>query len=113
MNLEKELIDFLSTPEQAERMKSVALHAMEERIKEQFKWQLPDTIAKEVNDFVTEHIAPEVRAHLIKNKGAILKSVKASADKAGEALGETLLEKVNENLDRSYKMNALLKALFE
>ena len=113
MNLEKELIEFLSSEENAEALKASALKAMEDRVQEQFRWSLPDTVAKEVNDFVTEHVAPEVRAHLIKNKGAIVSAAKAAADQAGEKLSEVMLAKISDNLDRDYKMGSLLKALFE
>jgi len=113
MNLEKELLEFLSTPENADRMKKVAISAMENRIKEQFQWSLPDTIAKEVNTFITEHVAPEVRAHQLSQKGAIISAAKASADEIGAKISRALMDKVSATMDTSYGSRNVLDAIFK
>ncbi|WP_068305866.1 hypothetical protein [Pararhodobacter sp. CCB-MM2] len=113
MNLELEINEFLSDPARKAQLMAAAMEAMSERVTQQFKWSLPDTIAKECDDFIVEHVAPEVRAHLLANKGAIITAAKEAADQIGAKITEALVAKVTENMDRSYKMNGIVEGLFK
>lgn len=111
MNLEDEINEFLSDPERKDQLMKVAMDSLEERIKEQFRWSLPDTIAKECNDFISEHVAPEVRNHLVSKKGVILKAAKKSADEITEKLSAALSEQVGTRLENDWDRKKILQAI--
>jgi hypothetical protein len=89
-----------------------AMEAMNERVTQQFKWSLPDTIAKECDDFIREHVAPEGRAHLLSQKGPIVEAAKAAADEIGHKIAANMAAKADEKLGRSYSADAIIKAIF-
>ena len=113
MNLEKELNEMLSDESSKKRLLKVALEAMEERVTQQFKWSLPDTIAKECNDFITEHVAPEVRAHLLASKGPIIAAAKEAADEVGEKISAQIVAKVEKNMENSWGASKVIDAMFK
>lgn len=112
-SFENALNEMLEDPKARERMLEVALAEMETRIKEEFKWSLPNTVAKECNAFIAEHVAPEIRAHLFKNKGAIVESAKKAADEIGNKITQALLEKVEDKISESWTKSKILDALFK
>lgn len=112
MNLEIEINEFLKDPARKDQLMEAAMEAMSERVTQQFKWSLPDTVAKECDAFIAEHVAPAVRAHLLDQKDGIIAAAKSAADQIGEKLAEQLVANATENLARSYKASEMVKALF-
>ena len=112
-SFEQALAELMQDEITKEQMIKVAKGEMEKRIQEQFKWNLPDTIAKEVNEFITEHVVPEVRAHLISQKGAILKVAKASADELGIQIAAQMVATAQKNMADSWNAKKVLEALFQ
>ncbi len=105
---EAELSKFLDDNKDA--IMSATRNAIIERIQEQVKWSLPDTIQTTVATFLKDEIAPEVAKALAEQRGPII----AAAKKAAVALGNTLAEKFTEQAVKSmdgYRTEAVFKAL--
>lgn len=113
MNMEKELNDFLADPERKQQLLDAALRGVHEKITQNFQWQLPDTISKECNEFIAEHIAPEIRAHLMANKGVIIAAAKKAADEISIKLSDAMLAKVEKNLSTSWQSDKIIKSMFD
>lgn len=112
MSLETEIINFLQEPERKERMLKAAEEALHQKVTENFRWSLPDSISKVCNEFVETEVAPKVREHLLANKGAIIEAAKAAADDIGKKLAEQMVARAEKNLD-GYSARALIEGMFK
>lgn len=113
MSIEQDINEFLLDPAHKDRLMHAALGALEDQIKAQFQWRLPDVIAKECNDFLAEHVVPEIRAHLIARKGVIIEAAKNAADDLGKSIASQIVSKAAKNMETNYKSSAVMKALFD
>jgi hypothetical protein len=101
----------MANPERRQRLVDASERALEEKLIEQFKWNLPDSISKTCTDFIEAEIVPAVTAHLQKNKGALVQSAIEASDLIGEKLAEAMVTKAVGNLT-GYRMGTLMKELF-
>lgn len=108
---EQELNEFLERNKEsiAERCNQVLL----EKVCEEFKWKLPSTVQEAANEFLEEHIKPEIQKELLSQKGAIIEAVKKSAAEISLKLTEEMTVKAVGNLACSYKMSKICKELFD
>lgn len=80
------------------------------RISEGMKYQLPDTYAKVVAEFLEKEIAPEVGKILMGQRGAIIAAVTASAATIGDELSKKMTETALKALS-GYNANEIFKKL--
>jgi creatinine amidohydrolase/Fe(II)-dependent formamide hydrolase-like protein len=113
MNLENEINEFMLNPAHRERLMNAAMDTMQEQIKQQFQWKLPDIISAECNEFLKEHVAPEIRNHLIKNKGMIVNAAKKAADEIGNKIAESMIERATKKLENAYSASQIVKSVFD
>ena len=104
---------FFSDPERKARLMRASEAALEAKIAEEIKWSLPESVSQMCTAFITEEVAPAVHAHLMANKGAIIKGACEAADEIGQHIATALVKKASENIASSWKVKKLVEALLD
>ncbi|MES2752775.1 MAG: hypothetical protein V4661_15510 [Pseudomonadota bacterium] len=80
-------------------------------VKQQFQWELPETVKKVFSDFITEEVVPEIRAELEANKAAFVDAATEIARTAAAEVGKALQKQIAENLTKSWNLRNVVEAL--
>lgn len=73
-----------------------------------------DLLANEAKDFVSEHIAPEVKKILINNKGVFLEEIEKGIVQVGANVSRAMLEAAMQNLEvGGYRAKEIIRKIFE
>jgi hypothetical protein len=107
------ITQFMADPDRRQRLLKASEDAIESKITEQFKWSLPDAVSTVCADFIKEEIAPAVQAHLLANRGVILKAALDAADEIGVKLTEKLAETAVKNMANSWNVTKIVEGLFK
>ena len=113
MSIEEEMETFFSDPERKARLMRASEAALEAKIAEEIKWSLPESVSQMCTTFITEEVAPAVHAHLMANKGAIIKGACEAADEIGQQIAIALVAKASKNIANSWNVKKLVEALLD
>lgn len=97
--------------ENREKVRAAVRDTLLESVKQQFKWEVPEAIRKEVSDFIATEVIPDVRAELMKNKAAFVDAATEIAKAAPIELAKAMQQKVAENLTNSWKLKKVIEEL--
>lgn len=78
----------------------------------QVSQSLRETSVKAIQKFIDEEISPEITAHLLDNKPAILKGALAAIDGALTNLTTELIKDAQKRMGESYYRRDVIKAIF-
>lgn len=90
---------------------AAAKTAILNKITQSVQWSLPDVMHKQVHDFMTAEIAPEVAKQLADQKGAIMEATAKAASEIGDALAKAMVKQAAESMV-GYKGREIFKSLF-
>ena len=99
--------------EHEDAIKHSVVDEVKAQIKSDLEWSLRQEISAIVKKFLTEDIAPEIRAALVENKPVILAAVVEAANTMGALLTEGLVAEVKGRMETSYQRSSIIKALFQ
>lgn len=102
----KEILDSKKDELTADVMKG-----LKERITNSIVWKAEDVLQKEVTEFVTNHIMPEVRKELLENKEALTGLFLSTAKDIAVDISLSITKKIGESLKDSWKVKKLLESL--
>jgi len=95
-----------------EQVKATVTEALLAGVKRQFEWELPDAIKKEVADFITTEIVPEVRAQLFANKDELVDAATTMVLGVPAEIGKAMQEQLAKNLTSSWTLRKVVEACF-
>ena len=107
---EDDLKDFIS--ENSDRIKEAAVQSVIDRIQQDLRYQLPDSVRQVVSDFMTNEVAPAVAEALKGERGAIISAATKAASEIGDALSKKMVSDAVENLT-GYRGGEVIKSLFK
>lgn len=100
--------------ENADDIKAAVKARMIEGLLQTHRWQITDEVAAVVKEFVSSEIVPEVKKHLMDQKGPILEAALVGASEIGDSLSKAIAEHSAKNLTSdSYKFRQVMEALFK
>lgn len=95
-------------------IKSAVKAKMIERLLSSHQWEITTEISAVVKTFVSEEIVPEVKKHLMDQKGPILEAALVGASEIGANLAKAIAERSAKNLTSdSYQFRQVMEALFK
>lgn len=97
--------------ENREAVRAAVRDTLLESVKKQFAWEVPEAIRKEVSDFITSEVIPDVRAELMKNKAAFVDAATELAKAAPIELAKAMQQRIAENLTSSWKLKKVIEEL--
>jgi hypothetical protein len=100
-----------SLKDNKDQIKAAVTKQLIERITSQYRYDIPETIQKEVDTFIAEQVVPEVRAQLFANKEAIVNGATSIALGVAGEVAKAVQAKIAENLTSSYNVNKMMEAL--
>lgn len=113
MQLTKEQVEAIFAevrPHIVEEMKKSMLASVEWQARESTR----EAVAKEVQEFISSEVVPDLRIRLAESKDGIISACIPAAEGIATELSKALLETLTKNLAASsYKRGAIFKALFE
>lgn len=100
-----------------EEARPQVLESLKRELSQQISYDARNALSGEINklvkQWVEDEIIPEVSKMLIESKDSILSSCVVSAEQIAKLLAESMLVKVKENVESSYKRNNIMEALFK
>lgn len=108
-NMDAVLLESLK--ENKEQIKAAVTKQLIDRITAQYRYDIPESIQKEVDAFVLEDVLPEIRKQLALNKDAIVEGATAVALTVGSEIAKAVQSQIAKNLASSYKIDQVVKAL--
>lgn len=107
-----DLKDFLDA--NADDIKAAVKAKMIEGLLQNHQWQITGEISQVVKEFVSDEIVPEVKKHLMDQKGPILEAALVGAAEMGANLAKAIAERSAKNLTSdSYQFRQVMEALFK
>jgi hypothetical protein len=82
-----------------------------EKMTNSMQYQLSSAATDAINAFINEEVVPEVRKHLMENKGPIIQSVISATAVIGDELQKKMVGKATEALS-GYDAGNIIKSLF-
>ena len=96
-----------------ENVKKKVAEELEEQLTSSIKWSLGSTVEEETKKFIKEEIAPEIIKELKKNKNKIVEQFQKDITKIVAGLGEAMIAKAIVNMGSSWKLEKVVKDLFD
>ena len=87
--------------------------AMMDGIKRQFEWEIPATLKKAVDEFITEEVMPAVRAELTANKDVFVNAATEMVKLAPAEIGKAMQGHLAKNLTNSWQVRKIIEACFQ
>lgn len=95
-----------------DQVKATVTEALLSGVKRQFEWEIPEAVKKEVNDFITNEIIPEVRAQLFTNKDEFVDAAVTMVRGVPAEIGKAMQENLAKNLTNSWTLRKVVEACF-
>ncbi len=92
-------------------VKQKVVEAMMQGIQQKLSWELPETIKKEVDAFITAEVLPAVKAELMKNKDVFVNSATTFVNGIPAEVGKAMQQQVAKNLTTSWNLRKLAELL--
>ncbi len=85
---------------------------VKQEIVRQLNYSMATVIRYAVDEFMKEHIVPEIKAQLLDSKAGILKATCDAASEISGLIQKAVVEQVAEKLSDKYSRQGILKVLF-
>jgi hypothetical protein len=108
-NMDAVLLESLK--ENKDQIKAAVTKQLIERITAQYRYNIPESIQKEVDAFVLEEVLPEIRKQLALNKDAIVEGATAVALTVGSEVAKAVQAQIAKNMASSYNVQKVFEAL--
>ena len=96
-----------------ENVKSAVTEALMSGIKRQFEWELPNSVKEEVTKFITDEVAPEIRAQLLANKDELVDAAITMVRGIPAVIAVSMQEQLAKNLTNSWTLTQIVQACFK
>lgn len=111
MNYKEEVEKIMQ--ESQEEIRQSVKEKIKEKIVDNLSWDLDDEIKSQIKDVVETELSEEVRKIVIESKQEILNGLKPAFANIGAIIAKEFEKKATENLQKSWKTDAIFKGLFD